>query len=92
MRMKCALSLSVFLSSRLPVGKVFLNTSGDVLPLGACGAKLPTQQNEHLVFLNTSGDVLVKMLEKVRAHFTHTGSGRGPTLLGHKIEESFILK
>ncbi len=62
------------------------------IPLVYLGAKCPTQQNEHLVFLNTSGDVLVKMLEKVRAHFTHTGSGRGPTLLGHKIEESFILK
>ena len=50
------------------------------LPLGACEAKWPTQQNKNLVFLNTSGDVLVKIMEKVRAHFKHTGSGRGPTL------------
>ena len=52
------------------------------LPLGACEAKWPDQQNGNLIFLNTSGDVLVKIMEKVRAHFTHTGSGRGPTLNG----------
>ncbi len=47
------------------------------LPLGAYGAKWPSQQNEHLVYLNTSGDVLVKIVEKVRAHFMYIGSGHG---------------
>ena len=38
------------------------------LPLGAHGAKWCTQQS----------DVLVKIVEKVKAHFTHTGNGPGP--------------
>ena len=33
-----------------------------------------------LVILNTSDDVLVQIVEKVRALFTHTGRGPGPTL------------
>ncbi len=35
----------------------------------------------HLVPLNTSDDVLVKIVEKVRGHFMHTGRGSGPTLI-----------
>ena len=57
------------------------------LPSGASGAKWPTQQNEHLVILNTSGDVLVKIVKKVRAHFTHTGRGPGP---GSNVDEPSI--
>ncbi len=53
-RMKCALSLSVFLKSRLPLGFRYTN------------------------FLQGT---VVKIVEKVRAHFPHTGSGRGPTLV-----------
>ncbi len=50
------------------------------LPLGACGAKWRSQQDKHLVSLNTSDDVLLKIVEKVRGHFMHTGRGSGPTL------------
>ena len=69
--------------SEIPGGPAyFQNISLNLgLPVGACGAKWPTQQNEHLVFLNTSGDVLVKIVEKVRVHFMYTRSGHGPTLL-----------
>ncbi len=48
--------------------------------LGASTAKWRTKIYEHLVILNTSDDVLDKIVEKVRAHSTHTGSGRGRTL------------
>ncbi len=37
-------------------------------------------EDKHLVSLNTLDDVLLKVVEKVRGHFMHTGRGSGPTL------------
>ncbi len=91
--MKCALSFNVFLRSTPPVGlrntrgtyrfRWHFSISGSevvpsCLPLWAWGAKWRTQQNKHPVIVTTSGDVLVKIVQKVKAHFTHTGSGSGP--------------
>ncbi len=89
---KCPLSLGIFLRSTPPRGLKntrwscksmrHLSKFGSKcvpLPLGASGGKWHTLQNKHLVILNTSGNVLVKIVEKVRGHLTHTGCGFGPT-------------
>ena len=90
---KCPLSLGVFFEKQTPWGsqkyqvvlqihapflKIWVQMT--CLPLGASGAKWRTQQNEHLVILNTSGEVPVKIVERVRGHFTYTGRGSGPTV------------
>ncbi len=91
MCMKGPLSLNGFLRRRPPGGvrhtrwncisvRHFSKSGPKGVPLGACGAKWRTQQNKHLVPLNTSDDVLIKIVEKVRGHFMHTGRGSGPTL------------
>ncbi len=88
MCVKRPLGLRVFLRRRPPVALRwtfkfsghFSKSGSKAVPLGASGAKWLTQHNEHLVVLNTSADVLVKIVEKVREHFTHTGCGPGPGL------------